>query len=406
MTSSPPPLAARLENVHSSPVRDILALTQRPGIISFAGGLPAPELFDAAGLAEAMAWALDGERAGHSLQYSPTEGDPALRRAIAARTSARGLSTAAEDLLICTGSQQALTLAGAALLDPGDVVLVEEPSYLAALQSFRLAGARVVGVPGDDDGIYPDAVADLATRLSAKALYVIPTFQNPTGRTLTIERRRALAQVAARIGLWLLEDDPYSELRYDGDPLPPVAAMPGAEDRTLLLSTLSKVLAPGLRIGWVRAPRAVRPALTIAKQAADLHTSTLDQAAAARWFATRDLDAHLARTLAAYGERRTALLDGLAAALPAGSRHNHPQGGMFVWAQLPPGYDATALLPHAIDRGVAYVPGAPFFAGDPNPATLRLSFTAHAPAEVAIGLARLAETFDARPKPGQRVSGR
>lgn len=163
MTSSPPPLAARLASVQPSPVRDILALTQRPGIVSFAGGLPAPELFDAAGLAEAMAWALDGERAGRSLQYSPTEGDPALRRAIAARMSARGVPTVAEDLLICTGSQQALTLVGAALLDPGDVVLVEEPSYLAALQSFRLAGARVVGVPGDDDGVYPDAVADLAT---------------------------------------------------------------------------------------------------------------------------------------------------------------------------------------------------------------------------------------------------
>lgn len=235
---------------------------------------------------------------------------------------------------------------------------------------------------------------------------MIPTFQNPTGRTLTMQRRRALAQVAARLGLWVVEDDPYSELRYDGDPLPPVAAMPGAEDRTLLLSTLSKVLAPGLRIGWVRAPHASRPALTIAKQAADLHTSTLDQVAAARWLATHDLDAHLARTLAAYGERKAALLDGLAAALPAGSRHNHPQGRMFVWAQLPPGYDATAMLPRAIDRGVAYVPGAPFFAGNPNPATLRLSFTTHPLAEIATGLTRLAETFETGPEASQQVSGR
>jgi DNA-binding transcriptional MocR family regulator len=350
-------------------------------------------MFDGPGILAAMEHALSGGRAGRSLQYSTTEGDPLLRASVAARHTARGLPTDPDDLLICTGSQQALTLVSAALLDPGDVVLVEEPSYLAALQAFGLAGARLVGVPCDDDGVLPDDVERLAVAHGAKALYLIPTFQNPTGRQLPLERRRALAQVAERVGLWLVEDDPYSELRYRGDRLPPVASLPGAEDRTLLLSTLSKVLAPGLRIGWVRAPRTIRPALTVAKQAADLHTSTLDQAAAAHWLASCDLDAHLAKTLTVYGERLEAMLGGLAAALPPGSTHNRPEGGMFVWASLPPGYDAESLLPQAIAGGVAYVPGYPFFAGEPDRTTLRLSFTAHPPAEIAVGLDRLADAL-------------
>lgn len=381
------PLAARLRDVASSPVREILALTARPGVISFAGGLPAPELFDASGLREAFAAALSDRRAGRSLQYSTTEGDPELRAAIAARLTARGLPTGPDDLLVTSGSQQALTLAAAALIDPGDRVLVEEPSYLAALQAFQLAGAEVVPVACDDDGLDPDAVAAAAAEHGARVLYTIPTFHNPTGRTLPLERRRALAAVAERCGLWLIEDDPYGELRYGGAALPSLATM--AEDRTLALSTLSKVAAPGLRIGWVRAPAAVRRALIIAKQAADLHSSTVDQAAAARWLATVDLDAHLAVLRGEYGRRRDALLAGLAAALPPGSTHNRPDGGMFVWARLPGGWDAEPLLARALREDVAFVPGYPFFAGEPDRATLRFSFTAHGPAEIAEGLERL-----------------
>jgi 2-aminoadipate transaminase len=382
-----PPIAARLRGVASSPVREILALTERPGVISFAGGLPAPELFDAAGLREAFAAALADGRAGRSLQYSTTEGDPELRAAIAARLTARGLPTAAEQLLITSGSQQALTLAAATLIEPGDRVLVEEPSYLAALQAFALAGAVVVPVACDGDGLDPDAVATAAAEHGARVLYTIPTFHNPTGRTLPLERRHALAAVAERCGLWLIEDDPYGELRYRGEPLPGLATM--AEDRTLALSTLSKVAAPGLRIGWVRAPAPLRRSLVVAKQAADLHSSTVDQAAAAGWLAAVDLDAHLAVLRAEYGRRHDALLDGLAAALPPGSTHNRPEGGMFVWARLPGGRDAEPLLTRALARDVAFVPGHPFFAGRPDRATLRLSFTTHPPEEIAEGLARL-----------------
>jgi 2-aminoadipate transaminase len=382
-----PDTAARLRGVRSSPVREILALTERPGVISFAGGLPAPELFDAAGLRAAYAAALDD--AGRSLQYSTTEGNPDLRAAIAARLSARGLATGADEILVTSGSQQALTLAATVLLEPGDVVLAEEPSYLAALQAFALAGAVVVPVACDDEGLDPDAVAAAAAEHRPRLLYTIPTFQNPTGRSLGVERRRALAAAAERHGFWMIEDDPYGELRYRGEPLPSLATMPGAEDRTLALSTLSKVAAPGLRIGWVRTPPPLRHSLVVAKQAADLHSSTIDQAAAAHWLATVDLDAHVARLRTAYGERRDALLDGLAAALPPGSTHNRPEGGMFVWARLPDGWDAEELLRRALERDVAFVPGFPFFAGEPDRATLRLSFTTHPPAEIADGLARL-----------------
>jgi 2-aminoadipate transaminase len=381
------PIASRLRDVASSPVREILALTERPGVISFAGGLPAPELFDAAGLREAFAAALSDDAAGRSLQYSTTEGNPDLRAAIADRLTARGLPTQAGELLVTSGSQQALTLAAAVLIEPGDRVLVEEPSYLAALQAFMLAGAVVVPVACDGDGLDPDAVAAAAAEHGARVLYTVPTFHNPTGRTLPLERRHALAAVAEQCGLWLIEDDPYGELRYGGEPLPSLATMAG--DRTLALSTLSKVAAPGLRMGWVRAPEALRRALVVAKQAADLHSSTVDQAAAAHWLATVDLDAHIGILRAEYGRRRDALLEGLAEALPPGSTHNRPEGGMFVWARLPDGWDAEPLLARALERDVAFVPGYPFFAGEPDRATLRFSFTTHSPAEIAEGLARL-----------------
>ncbi len=222
-----------------------------------------------------------------------------------------------------------------------------------------------------------------------KFLYLVPTFQNPTGRTLPAERRRRLAQIAAEHGLWLVEDDPYGELRYDGEPLAPIASHPGARDRTITVSSLSKVLAPGLRIGFLRAPETLLAPLTVAKQAADLHTSTVDQHAARASLQAGDLDEHVANLCAEYRRRRDALLGGLAQALPHGSTHNEPDGGMFVWARLPEGWDASALLICALRHDVAFVPGAPFYATDPDRRTLRLSFTTHPPAEIVEGLRRL-----------------
>ncbi|EHN76582.1 aminotransferase [Streptomyces coelicoflavus ZG0656] len=390
VTASPPPLAARARSIGGSAVRDILAVTARPEVINFAGGLPAPELFDADGIAAAYRDVL-AETPARALQYSTTEGEPTLRAALAARTSARGLATGADDLLVTTGSQQALSLLATALLEPGDTVLVERPCYLAALQAFGLAGARVVAVPGDEDGMDPGALEELVVRERPKLLYTVPTFSNPTGRTLPAARRAAVAEVAGRCGLWIVEDDPYGELRFEGERVPWIASYEGARDRTVLLGSFSKVMAPGLRLGWLRAPDGLRRACAVAKQAADLHTPTVNQLAAARYLADRDLDAHVARVAAAYGARRDAMLAGLADALPAGSAWTRPEGGMFLWARLPDGYDTTALLPEVVRHDVAYVPGAPFHAGEPDRATLRLCFVTQTPDEIAEGLRRLGD---------------
>ncbi|MET9829067.1 PLP-dependent aminotransferase family protein [Streptomyces sp. NPDC006385] len=384
----PPPLAARAGAVGGSPVRDILAVTARPEVINFAGGLPAPELFDREGIAAAFRDVL-AETPAQALQYSMTEGEPSLRTGLAARLSARGLATGADDLLVTTGSQQGLSLLAGALVDPGDTVLVEDPCYLAALQVFGLAGARIVAVPGDADGVDPRALEELVVRERPKLYYTVPTFQNPTGRTLPVERRATVAQVAARCGVWIVEDDPYGELRYEGEPVPWIASYPGAEDRTVLLGSFSKVMAPGMRLGWLRAPAALRRACAVAKQAADLHTPTVNQFAAARCLT--GLDAHLARVRDVYRERRDAMLAGLPGALPEGTTWNRPQGGMFLWARLPEAYDTTALLPQVVRQDVAYVPGAPFYAGEPDRSTLRLCFVTQTPQEIEEGLRRLGQ---------------
>ncbi|MFJ4202954.1 PLP-dependent aminotransferase family protein [Streptomyces sviceus] len=392
--ASVPPLAARARAVGGSPVRDILAVTARPEVINFAGGLPAPELFDAEGIADAYRAVL-AEVPERALQYSTTEGEPVLRAALAERMSARGVATGADDVLVTTGSQQALSLLATALIEPGDTVLVESPCYLAALQAFGFAGARVVAVPGDDEGPDPVALEELVVRERPKLLYTVPTFQNPTGRTMSAGRRAAVASVAARCGLWIVEDDPYGELRFDGERVPWIAAHEEVRDRVVLLGSFSKVMAPGLRLGWLRAPGELRRACAVAKQAADLHTPTVNQLAAARYLADRDLDAHVRRVAGVYGERRDAMLAGLAEALPEGSTWTRPEGGMFLWARLPSSYDTTALLPQVVARDVAYVPGAPFYAGEPDRSTLRLCFVTQTPEEIGEGLRRLGEAFRA-----------
>ncbi len=391
-TVAPPPApAARMQGVEGSAVREILAVTQQPHVLSLAGGLPAPELFDVAGLAAAYERVLRGPGARRHLQYTVTEGEAELREALAALTRGRGLDAAPADVLVTTGSQQALDLVATALLDPGDVVLVERPSYLAALQVFALAGARVVSVPLDDDGLDPEQVRAELRRHGARLVYTVANFQNPAGVTLAAERRRALARVAVEEGAWVLEDDPYGELRYRGDVLPPVAASEPA--RVIYASSLSKILAPGLRLGWLVLPPGLRDAVTIVKQARDLHTSTVDQRAAFEYLASGALRPHLTRIRAAYGARLDAMLAGLPAALPAGSRWTRPEGGMFLWLTLPENRDAGALLPGAVREGVAYVPGAPFFAEAPLAHTARVSFATLEPPQIAEALTRLARAL-------------
>jgi len=393
-TSTPtralPDRSQRAGSAKTSPVRDLLALTERPEVISFAGGLPAPELFD-----------LDGIRASFDamlgspgvLQYSTSEGSPALREEVARRYTVDGLETAASELIITTGSQQGLGLLATALIDPGDTILVEEPCYLAALQTFALAGARVVGIPYDEDGLDLDALDRMAAEHAPKFFYTVPTFQNPTGRTHDLGSRRRIAEIAQQRGFRIIEDEPYRQLRFSGDPLPSLAAF--APDHVLSLGSFSKVIAPGLRIGWIRTTPDIRPTVTIAKQAADLHTSTIDQAAAAHYLVSGRGEPALDRIRSAYAERRDAMLDVLPSVLPTGSTWNRPDGGMFVWVRLPEGMDAAASLGAALAQDVAYVPGASFFSGPPDERTLRLSFTTYPPASIREGLSRLGTAWGA-----------
>ena len=336
---------------------------------------------------------LSSTDAQRALQYATSEGDPALRARLAERLRTGGLPTEAADLLVTTGSQQALTLIATALLDPGAVVAVEQPTYLAALQCFQLAGARVVAVAGDEDGIDPAALADVVARERVSVLYLVPTFANPTGRTLPAERRRAVAELAGRHGFWIVEDDPYGELRYRGTPVAPIATEPAAADRVLYLGSFSKIGAPGMRLGWLRAPGPVRRALAVAKQAADLHTSTVDQAAAAAYLAVADLDGHLRRLREIYRGRLDAMAAALPAVVPPGSTWTDPDGGMFLWVRLPDGTDTGQLLAAALDAGVAYVPGAPFYVTAPDVATLRLCFVTHPRERTAEGMRRLGEVL-------------
>lgn len=380
----------------SSPVRDLLALTERPEVISFAGGLPAPELFDQDGLRAAFAAALAEGAATRSLQYAATEGDAELRLLLADLLTGRGVPTDAADVVVTTGSQQALSLIATALVRPGDRVLVEAPSYLAALQAFQLIGAVPIAVPGDEHGPLPEALDAAIREHDPALLYLVPTFLNPTGRTIPAERRHALAGVLAEHELWLVEDDPYGELRYDGEPVPPLAADPRIADHAISVSSLSKVVAPGLRIGWLTAPDELRRAIVIAKQATDLHTSTVTQAAARHWLAAGRLPGQLAMLRGAYRERRDAFVEALPAALPPGAQFERPSGGMFVWVTLPDGHDAQALLARALEHDVAFVPGSAFFASDPDPRTMRLSFSTDAPDRLREGLRRLAAAVGSR----------
>jgi DNA-binding transcriptional MocR family regulator len=388
-TAPLPPRSARAGSAKTSPVRDLLALTERPDVISFAGGLPAPELFDLDGIRDAYATALSSPAV---LQYSTSEGNVRLREIVASQYTADGLVTGANDLLITTGSQQGLGLIATTLLDPGDVVLVEEPCYLAALQTFGLAGARVIGVPSAGDELDLDALDALAEEHDPKFFYTVPTFQNPTGRTHDLRARQRIAESAMRHGFRIVEDEPYRQLRYFGETLPSLAQF--APDHVLSLGSFSKVIAPGLRIGWIRTTPDIRPTVIIAKQASDLHTSTVDQAAAAEYLASGRGVAALARIRTEYAARRDAMLAGLPSALPAGSTWNTPDGGMFVWARLADGWDAAAALGHALAHDVAFVPGTPFYSGQADERTLRLSFTTYAPERIRLGMSRLAAAFE------------
>jgi 2-aminoadipate transaminase len=379
--------ARRMSQVHASAIREILKVTERPDVLSFAGGLPAPEAFPAEALLQAHSDVLRREP-GAALQYGPTEGHGPLRAWVAERMTRRGLSTEPEQVLITAGSQQGIDLVGKALIDPGDGIAVEAPSYLAALQSFATYEARFEVVETDEDGMRVDALERVLREGRVRLVYLVPNFQNPRGTTLPLERRLRIAQLAAAHGVAVLEDDPYGELRYRGPALPPIAALDPAAS-VILLGSFSKTLAPGLRLGYVVADERIIRTLTIAKQAADLHSGTLSQRAVARLFESFDYDAHLRRLHALYGERLEAMLASLERSFPAGTSWTRPDGGLFTWVRLPGGIDAQELLADAMAERVAFVPGAPFYPGEPCRETLRLNFSNRPPHLIAEGIARL-----------------
>jgi 2-aminoadipate transaminase len=377
-------LAARAEKMNPSVIREILKVTERPGIISLAGGLPSPKTFPISAFAEACAEVLhkDGQAA---LQYAASEGYAPLREAVAAMLP---WPVDPAQVLITTGSQQGLDLIAKVLLDPGSRVLVETPTYLGALQAFSPMEPEPVSVASDDQGVLVDDL--VAKSKDARFVYLLPNFQNPTGRTMTEERRAAVSAAAAKAGLPIVEDNPYGDLWFDeAPPLPLSARNP---EGCVYLGSFSKVLAPGLRLGFMVAPKAIFPKLLQAKQAADLHSPGFNQRMVAEVMKEGFLDRHVPTIRALYKRQRDAMLAALAREMKGlGVEFNKPAGGMFLWLRLPEGMDAVALLPKAVERGVAFVPGAPFYAGASDPRTLRLSFVTASVEEIDTAITALGE---------------
>ncbi len=376
-------LAKRAHKMNPSVIREILKVTEKPGIVSFAGGLPSPKTFPVDAFAAACETVLrtDGRAA---LQYAASEGYRPLCEWVAAHLP---WDVSADQVLITTGSQQGLDLVAKVLIDEGSKVLVETPTYLGALQAFTPMEPAIVSVDSDAEGV---DVADLAAKADgARFLYVLPNFQNPTGRSMSEARRAALVERAAAIGLPLVEDNPYGDLWFDQPPPKPLTAR--NPEGCIYLGSFSKVLAPGLRLGYVVAPKAIMPKLLQAKQAADLHSPSFNQRMVAEVLKDGFLDRHVPTIRALYKHQCAVMLDALAQEMAGlGVQWNSPDGGMFLWVRLPEGMNAIDLLPKAVDKGVAFVPGAAFYAADPDPRTLRLSFVTASEEQIRIGIQALA----------------
>jgi 2-aminoadipate transaminase len=381
----------RAQRLQSSVIREILKVTMQPEIISFAGGLPSPLTFPV----EKMRAAFDSvlSRQGRvALQYGPSDGYAPLREWIADSLSTDGARILPDQVLMTSGSQQALDLLGKVLIDEGSRVLVETPSYLGALQAFSVYGPEFVSVPTDDSGLLPEAVAKIGRK--ASLLYALPNFQNPTGRSVSVERRAALVETCARLGLPLIEDDPYGALNYRGEPPPRMLTMnPGG---VIHMGSFSKVLTPGIRLGYVVAPAPLTRKLEQAKQAADLHTAQLTQMVVHEVIKDGFLATHIPTIRQLYSDQCQVMLDALAEFFPAGANWTRPLGGMFIWVTLPKHIDTMKLLEESIAQRIAFVPGAPFYANEPEHNTLRLSFVTVVPEKIREGVARLGKLIAAK----------
>ena len=381
--------ADRMSQIRPSTIRQILKVTEQPEVISFAGGLPAPECFPVQEIATCAERVLS-EAGAQALQYAVTEGYAPLRERFAAEMATRGVACNTPNILITTGSQQALDLIGKVFLNPGDCVLTETPTYLAAIQAFQAYGVRFVSAVTDENGLVPESLEEIITRERPKILYTIPNFQNPTGVTLSAARRQQILEIAARHRMVIVEDDPYGKLRYAGTDIAPIKAS-DAENQVIYVSTVSKTVTPGLRIGWVTAHESILQHLIVAKQAADLHASNLDQRIVERYFADFDNQQHIERIRQTYGARFTCMNQALEEFMPAGFHWTLPQGGMFLWVTCPSHLSTQQMLPKAIERKILFVPGRDFFPNGGGDCYMRLNFSNASEQNIRIGISRLAD---------------
>ena len=392
--------ANRLKNVETSAIRELFKLLGKPGIISFAGGFPDPTLFDAEGIALASQAVLNNNP-GPILQYGATEGYPLLREALVGFMANKGCVVQADRLITTTGSQQALDLIGKTMISPGDNVIVEAPTFLATIQCYRLYGANVIGCPIDAQGIQVDRLEQLMREHHPKLVYLVPNFGNPSGATLSLERRLRVLELAAQMEILVVEDDPYGELYFDQPPPASLLALSpqvqGSADNLAYCGSFSKILSPGLRVGWLIAPKALLANATMCKQFSDAHTSNLTQAICAHYLGLNRMTATLDVVRKTYAQRAAVMAQALVDDLGQAIAFDAPQGGMFFWARLT-GHDGNSadvatFAKNAIEQGVAFVPGAPFFAHDPDPSSLRLSFATANEARIREGVARLAKAL-------------
>ncbi|MBK9006510.1 MAG: PLP-dependent aminotransferase family protein [Anaerolineae bacterium] len=392
--------AFRTQQMSSSVIRELLKLTELPEIISFAGGLPAPEVFPLERFREASNTVLENF-GPQSLQYSTTEGHRPLREMIARHISRFSSEVSADNVLITSGSQQALDFVGRLFVNRGDYIVVESPTYLGALQAWNAYGAQYIPVRADEHGMIVDEL-EAALRVGPKFIYVLPNFQNPSGSTLSLERRQQLIRIADKYGVPIIEDDPYGQLRYEGEHIPSIVALDSEyrgpngghySGNVIYLSTFSKLLAPGLRLGWVIAPSEVIQKLVMSKQAADLHTSSFNQYIAFEAAKGGFLDEHVKVIRATYKERRDVMIEMMEEMFPAGVTWRKPKGGMFLWSILPEGMDSAEVLKRAVEKKVAFVPGEAFHPLGGGRNTMRLNFSYSSPETIREGIARLGVTL-------------
>ncbi|HEY3050014.1 MAG TPA: PLP-dependent aminotransferase family protein [Polaromonas sp.] len=392
--------ADRLNNVETSAIRELFKLLGKPGIISFAGGFPDPAMFDVEGLKEASGKALN-EEPGGALQYGATEGYQPLREQLSRFMAAKGSTVSAQELIVTTGSQQALDLLGKTMISPGDKVIVEGPTFLATIQCFRLYGAELISAPIDAQGVKTDELEKLIAEHKPKFVYLIPTFGNPSGVMLSLERRKRVLELAVKYNTLMVEDDPYGDLYFNEAPPPSLLALtdtvPGSRELLAHCGSLSKVLSPGLRLGWLIAQPELLAKATMCKQFSDAHTSTFAQATAAQYLKAGRMPATLAHVRKVYAERARAMGNALKRELGEAVEFEQPGGGLFVWARLTGAHggpkDAGEFAKRAIEQGVAFVPGAPFYAANPDVSTFRLSFATADVAKIEEGVARLGQAL-------------